>query len=298
MKMRILIKTEIQIYSGLIKRIRDSLFLLAIVPSFLNAQLLTDEEEQAASRSSDEAQTQKSYSFTLSSTGITSFHDVRDEDRRQGLDLNITGLYFLNGLTFISSLSGYQDMQGEREFFVGDATLGVHRNFSNIGKIRTSASLTAIIPLSENNKDLRGMNTGGVLAPIFTLPMGDFGIENLSLSYRPSFAYYSHAYDVSLHGSSNTKMSLGNRLRATYTLNNRYQFGVTTSYSRSYTYAGNSRDSFGFVSSFGAMLSQQTSFELGISTQGNPLRPNGVDNELVFFDSRESLAYFALAIRI
>ncbi len=263
-----------------------------------SAQLLTDEEEQMTASQSQSNQRVRPYSVTLSTSAVSSFHRFDSIDKTFGSDYGITGVYSFDGFSVIASTSGFQDYRGERKWYWGDASLGLYRGLGTMGRINVSGTLTGIIPMSENNKDYRRMYTGLIAAPLFSLRMDRYGVAGLTLSYRPSASMYFHQHEVALNGSSNTRYSFGQRLRASYAITERIYFGLSASYARSFTYAGNSRDSYGFLSSLGFQLGQKTSLEMGHSTQGNPLKANGIDNELVFFNLRDSIAFVSLAIRI
>lgn len=261
-------------------------------PSSLWGQTTTDKKDGAKTNQ------QRPYSLTLSTATVSSFHRPDDIERTFGSDFGLSAQYRFENFSLIASTSAFQDYQGERRWLWGDASLSVNRALTPIGPIQTSGTISAIIPMSENNKDYRRMYTGVVVAPTFTLPFARFGVEGLSMSYRPSASIYFYEHEVALHGSSNTRYSLGQRLRLGYAINDQWQVGLTGSYARSYTYSGISRDSYSFGSSLGYAFSKRTSIEVGHTTQGNPLRANGIENELIFFNLRESVAYASISIRI
>lgn len=259
------------------------------------AQLFTDEQELV---STGEIEKKRSYSATVTSTLVSSFHRHNETEKQLGNDFGLTGMYQFKKSSFIASGSAFQDLTGERRWLWGDSSLSFLRPLGHFYQVRTTGSLTAIIPASEDSVKNRGLRTGLILAPTFSMSLDNWRLPHASLSYTPSGSIYFYRYDVARTGVSNTQYSLGQRLRLTYAISDRVVLGLTSSYARSFTYEGNSRDSYGFMSSLGFLLTEKASLEMGHSTQGNPLNTTGTQNELVFFSTRESVFYASFGLRI
>lgn len=264
-----------------------------LLPTLLWSQVIEEELEVDKVEES-----KKRYSISASLSTSSSLHNSSDPDKREMTELRLGHTYQFDHFGLNLSIAGTQDHRGERKWYWSDGTISAQKSFRSLGAVQTSAALTGIVPLSENNRKYRKMVTGFILSPNFFLPMAPYGAERLSFSLRPSAAYYIHQHEVALNGSSNTRNTLGARLTSSLRLSSHLTFSLAGTYSRAFTYQGNTRDSYGFSTALDLALSDTFSAQFGHSNSGNPLRPNGLENEISFFDSRNTVLYLALSMRI
>lgn len=236
----------------------------------------------------------KNWSVSLGASINTSLHKNTDLDKRLSSDFSLSPSYrFSNGLRMGTSLSGSKDLLNEREWNWNNSYLSFSKGLTTFNKIKLSGLALVHIPLSEYSRDYQKLITGLMVAPIFSYNFANVGIDRLSMSYRPSFTKYFHEFTTSLLGGSNTEYNLSQRLGLNFTISDAAYFGLTGTYSRSYTYQGNERDSYSFVSSLGYSPTPKSSVEIGHSNGGSPLATNGRDIEIEVFNNRESTVFMA-----
>ena len=271
------------------------ILIILFIPLLGRGQMLTDEQQNI--QSTDKKSDTGEFHITGSSAILTSLHRFEDPNKVFGTDMKLYTSYTRNGYTAFLSLGGFKDFEDKREWFWSDSSLGISTSLGSLGDVSVSGTLTSIIPLSEQSRDYRGMQTGFVVYPSFTLPLTEYGLKGVSVNYRPTASAYFHKYEVSLGGVSNTQYSLSHRLRLSYAISSKFSLSISTTYQRSWTYVGNTQDTFGFDASLGYAPNNWLSLELGSTTSGTPLKANGTETELTLFDTRETLLYLALGIR-
>jgi len=190
------------------------------------------------------------------------------------------------GTKFYVNTSATKALTGERQLDMNNVYLGASRTLYKFDDQWTlSGGLKVTIPTSEASKDYQRQITGVNVAP--KLAWKDGG---LNISYAPSATVNFHEYKTSYTGASNYQYVLSNALSAVYQFGSGLYLYGQAQYSRLISYDRNTKDSYRFMQIVGYPVGD---FDLAIGHMlgGSPLATNGIENEVRFFDSRDSTVF-------
>jgi hypothetical protein len=241
----------------------------------------------------DENAVKKNYTINLSSFLTTNLFEFQNRDDKAFANISsLSTIYNLqNGYRISSSISFIKDFTSERKTLLRDSSIRVIHSFGEIFERVTLAGTGSIrLPLSKASHTTAGLITGFTATPTFIIKVSDL-VPGLGLFYTPSLTYNVHEYKVASTGASNSQYVANNNLTLGYSFLEKFYLQISNSYGRSWSYAGNTNDSFGFDQS--VLWSAGSGFTLlaGHNIGGSALAVNGQDSNLQLFGSRESTFY-------
>jgi hypothetical protein len=244
----------------------------------------------------DENAVKKDYVLNLSSFLTTNLFEFQSRDDKAFANIStFSAIYNLqNGYRLASSISFIKDFTGERKTLLRDSSVRVIHNFGDIFERVSLAGTGSIrLPLSKASHTTAGLITGFTATPTFIIKVSDF-VPGLGLFYTPSLTYNVHEYKIASTGESNTQFITNNNITLGYSFLEKFYLQISNSYGRTWSYAGNTNDSFSFDQS--VLWSAGSGFTLlaGHNIGGSALAVNGQDSNLQLFNSRESTFYGGL----
>jgi len=232
------------------------------------------------------------YSGELSATHSSGLQKVDAIDYSSSADLEASFAATYAGTKYSISASTTKELTNQRELHLNNAYLGAARSLYKFNdELSLSGSTKITIPLSEAAKDYQRLKTGISLTPTLSYKP----VAGLSISYSPSAQMNFHEYKISLTGASNYQYVAGNTLAASYSFSSGVYVYANASYSRLFSYDGNTKDSYRFTQLIGLPLGQYE-ISAGHVMGGSPLAANGVETDVRFFDSRDSTIFAVLTV--
>jgi hypothetical protein len=235
-------------------------------------------------------------SLTLSASIGSNLYETSTADHSLNSDFSVDPAIVLdNGTVLIANLSLTKDLKGERKQAFNDSYAGFSRTLYNKDAYSISLLGLGFLPISDYSRDDAYLTTGLMLAPTFGVNFGHWGLTGLRASLRPSVRANFHRYETSKSGNSNYQYVLSTRALISYYFTDKILVSSRNTYSRNYSYLGNTRDSFQVAQSLMYQFRPTTTAEIGHSNGGSVLAPNGTDTDIQLFNARKSQVYFALS---
>lgn len=231
------------------------------------------------------------WSGEFATTYSSDLHKVNSVEHSSGADFDATLSATYAATKYYINTSVSKALTGERQLDMNNVYLGASRTLYKFDDQWTlSGGLKVTIPTSEASKDYQRQITGVNVAPKISWKNG-----GLNLSYGPSATVNFHKYKTSLTGASNYQYVLSNSLSAVYQFDSGLYLYGQAQYSRLVSYNGNTKDSYRFMQMVGHPVGE---FDLAIGHMlgGSPLATNGIENEVRFFDSRDSTVFGMLTV--
>lgn len=242
-------------------------------------------------------QTQNSNrSVTLSASIGSNLYDSSTPDHSLVSDFSVDPAIVLqNGTVLIANLSMSKDLKGERKQAFNDSYLGFSKTVFNKDGYSISILGLGFIPISDYSRQDAYLHTSLMLAPTLGINFGQWGLTGLRASLRPAVRTNFHRYETSRSGNSNYQHNLSARLLLSYYFTDKILFTSRGTYSRNFSYLGNTVDGFQLGQSLMYQFLPTTTAEIGHSNGGSVLAPNGTDTDIELFNSRQSQIYFAVS---
>lgn len=235
-------------------------------------------------------------SLTLSASLGSNLNETSTADHTLNSDFSVDPAIVLeNGTILIANLSLSKDLKGERLQQFNDSYIGFTRTYYNKDAYSFSLLGLGFLPLSDYSRDDAYLTTGLMLAPTFGVNFGQWGLTGLRASLRPSLRTNFHRFETTKSGNSNYQHVVSTRLLVSYSFSDKWLLSSRNTYSRNYSYLGNTRDVYQIAQSLMYQFLPSTSVEVGHSNGGSPLAPNGTDTDIELFNARSSQIYFAIA---
>jgi hypothetical protein len=246
------------------------------------------------------AKKSKDWSVSISNTVSSNLYKTDNPDHYAS---NVTaislGAKFGPGKIRLSGAINKPLTDGERDEKVTDLSLGYGQSLYKFNSFtRMSGSMKVTIPTSETSRERADLRTALTVATPISWDATQAGLQNAYVSYTPFAKKSFHRYEVATYGASNREWIVGNSLGVGYSLTSWMSIDFSGSYSRSFTYQGNSTDSYSLDESVSFSLPMKMGLTVGHSIGGSPLAPNGRDTEIDLFDSKKATVYATLSISL
>ena len=211
----------------------------------------------------------------------------KDENtpKENSLSLSIEPVYKLTGLLTASArIVINQDNYGQHETTISDGTASFAiKGYDFNSQLRSLHSLSTIIPASEKSVKTDRLK-GSISASNGLAYTGDY----FNLTYKLGLARFFHEFTQNADGSPNTEYRVSHSLDLIVPINRKIYINTIGSYRMGWTYGGFARYGFIFSGDVVYDINPKISANVGVSTNGNALKSNGVDSNITVFDENTS----------
>ncbi len=224
------------------------------------------------------------YSSGLQKVDAVDYSSTFDFEATLAATVRETKLYVSTGVS--------KELTNQREAGISNAYIGATRSLYKFNdQFSLSGDAKVTLPFSEASKDYQRQITGISVTPSLSWK-SDFG---LSLRYSFSGVTNFHKYKTAMTGASNYQYVASNAIAATYQFASGLYLYANASYSRLFTYHNNTKDSYKFMQIVGYPIDN---FDLAVGhvMGGTPLAANGIETDVRFFDSRDSVIFGMLTV--
>ncbi len=220
----------------------------------------------------------------------TSLHEMDDYRKRTSSNFDIRPVIKLeNGLRISSSLSFTKDLENERELTLNDSYLAFSKGISFDNGMNLGTSVAIGLPISEYSRYESTLESSIKITP------------NLNYSYKKfnaglglSFTQNKHASEVSASGSSNSQTIYTTFGDVGLSFSDQISVSASASYTKSYTYQKNERDSYSIEQSLSYSPNAAFGLSIGHAIGGNVLSVNGRDSNIEIFNSDASSVFMSV----
>ncbi|MFZ8932572.1 MAG: hypothetical protein ACO2ZP_01555 [Bacteriovoracaceae bacterium] len=228
---------------------------------------------------------------SLGSSISTSLHGFDDNRKRTSSNFDIRPSFTLkNGLSVSTSLNVTKNLENERELTLNDSYISLGKKLYSLDNgLSLSASMVFGLPISKYSRNDSTLRTSVKVSPRLSYSYKKLS-SGLGLSYRQNF----HASEVTVSGDSNTQSAYTTYGDIGYGLSDQISIGASASYTKSYTYRKNERDSYSIEQNISYSPNANLSFSFGHAIGGNVLSVNGRDSNIEIFDPENSSVYLGL----
>lgn len=222
-------------------------------------------------------------------TGLEYSQKVEVEEnteRESSTDLSFMATYKINDLYNVSAKTALtQENNGPKNSSISDTTVG----FSVKGvKINdqwiTTHAMSAILPTSETSQD-RDRLRAAIAITNGVSYSGDLLKAKYSLGLSKNF----HEFDQNAEGTFLNEYRITNLISLIVTVSDKFSVSVSGLYRISYTYDKIDRYGFGTFGDLNYAFKEDLFTNLGVSTEGNALKSNGVDSNINVYDDTASV---------
>lgn len=223
-----------------------------------------------------------------------------DGSRKQSMSHSFTPK--LSYGEYSSSISfGYeQDLVDSASNGWGDPTIGLSKKAWTLGQyFKLGPSGTLTLPMTDESKNEVGLmyNIGGALS--LSLNTKNLGMERLSASYQLAVNKNFTNYDTNATtGAPLNSHKMRNRIGIGYNITDSLSFFNMFDFNSSYSVNGVVTNSFFSLQSFGYGINDNVSISLAHSNGGPYLKKGTYENNLKFFDSKDSNYSFGLEVSL
>lgn len=228
----------------------------------------------------------KPFSF---STGMEYSQKVEVEentDREASTDLSIGATYKISDLySVLGKTALTQELNGPKNSSISDTTLGFTVKGVKINdQWITTHSVSAILPTSETSQERDRLRT----ALAMTNGVSYSG-DRLKAKYSLGLSKNFHEFDQNAEGTFLNEYRITNLIDLIVPVTDKFSISVSGLYRISFTYDKIDRYGFGTFSDLNYDLNEKLSANLGVSTEGNALKSNGVDSNISVYDDTASV---------
>ena len=222
-------------------------------------------------------------------TGLEYSQKVEVEEnteRESSTDLSFMATYKINDLYNVSAKTALtQENNGPKNSSISDTTVG----FSVKGvKINdqwiTTHAMSAILPTSETSQDRDRLR-----AAIAITNGASYSGDLLKAKYSLGLSKNFHEFDQNAEGTFLNEYRITNLISLIVTVSDKFSVSVSGLYRISYTYDKIDRYGFGTFGDLNYAFKEDLFTNLGVSTEGNALKSNGVDSNINVYDDTASV---------
>ena len=222
----------------------------------------------------------KSIATTISLGLSTNTQKIGSKKNTFNTSLSIDNSTKINeALTAGIEVSGKKNMAKDRKTVLNDPEIYLSHSSWEKKNLSLSNNFILQVPLSKESKDITKLKAATTWSPnlVWANP---FSFEHLKAIFLPTLTRYFHQYNKSLSGVSNGKWDIQHRLVLKATINDQWSAFIDQRYGRSFTHDGKTADSYAFIEGVSYKINKTLSTTLYFASGGNPLKENGVGNEI------------------
>jgi hypothetical protein len=233
-------------------------------------------------------------SSTLSTAYSTTLQKEKTE-RAEAMDLLLSVSSAVSKRNSINAAaSANKNLKDERKFLFQDPYLGhAFRLNKEKGNTNIHFGERVYIPVSEESKKNTELKTRVSVGPSIKSDLSEY-VRGLTVNYRVYGDIFLNRYETAADGNPNSRYLFGNRFIIDYSFTDKFSLGLDNSYSRSYTYNNNTKDTFVFDQSLSYAATKHISISIGHNNNGNALAIDGTASNVEIYNERSSTVYFAL----
>lgn len=264
--------------------------------------LHAQERENSSSTTSTQTIPQEEsspYSLLFNATYNTDRYRWGDVRKAHNMDFTLNPLItFSDSVSLSLVLAANKDFEGERAWAWQDTYIAPTFTLFKFAQDSKLSLITRVyFPTSKTSQKDSQLKSKFYLGPQVT-----FGQQTLNLplviKYRPYGTVAFHEYEVSKSGQSNSKYSLAQRLILQWVISEKLSLYLDNIYSRSWSYRGNSKDTYILDQALSYDLNQSLSLSLGHNNTDSALRVSGQDVNIDLHKDNTSTFYLALDLSI
>ena len=275
----------------MIKSLSKPLFLLTLLVS-------TSTWSQNAMQDAVNTKASKDWSIVIRNTTTTNMYSLdsvnHQASNRTRFDFNLN---MPGGRIGINSTL-VKDFQGERKQQLTDFRINFVKPAGKIGKYINVVHFPILtIPTSENSDKRANLTTQLTYVPFTSIDGAMFGSKNLSVLVIPYVVKAFHKYTTTTLGTSNNEWLVGINPIINYSITDKFMTGPQFSYARSWTYLGNSEDSYNIGWTATLSFMKTWTAMLGYEVGGSPLAANGRSNQIDVTNLEQANMFLELATR-
>lgn len=222
-------------------------------------------------------------------TGLEYSQKVEVEEnteREASTDLSFVATYKINELYNLSAKTALtQELNGPRNSAISDTTVGFGVKGIKINdQWITTHAMSAILPTSETSQERDRLRTAIAISNGVSYS-GDLLKAKYSLGLSKNF----HEFDQNAEGTFLNEYRITNLISLIVTVSDKFSVSVSGLYRISYTYDKIDRYGFGTFGDLNYAFKEDLFTNLGVSTEGNALKSNGVDSNINIYDDTASV---------
>jgi hypothetical protein len=222
-------------------------------------------------------------------TGLEYSQKVEVEEnteRESSTDLSFMATYKINELYNLSAKTALtQELNGPRNSAISDTTVGIGVKGVKINdQWITTHAMSAILPTSETSQERDRLRTALAISNGVSYS-GDLLKAKYSLGLSKNF----HEFDQNAEGTFLNEYRITNLISLIVTVSDKFSVSVSGLYRISYTYDKIDRYGFGTFGDLNYAFKEDLFTNLGVSTEGNALKSNGVDSNINVYDDTASV---------
>jgi hypothetical protein len=245
----------------------------------------------------------KDWSLSASATVNSNLYKFSSTNHSASTDLSLGwSTKLANKFSLSTGLSGNKGLTGTREFKLLSSSISLKRPIHKFKYISLSGSTSFVMPTSEYARKYQQLIFGVRASVSMVMPMGKLGAPGLTLINVPGIGINSHEYKRAINGSSNTAYSISDAFVISYGATDWMSLKAVSQYAKSFTYDGNTKDSYFFSQSASFPIESTVvnglGVEIGHAYGGTPLAPNGHDTQIKLFDERASSVFIGIGASI
>lgn len=222
-------------------------------------------------------------------TGLEYSQKVEVEEnteRESSTDLSFMATYKINDLYNVSAKTALtQENNGPKNSSISDSTVGFTVKGIKINdQWITTHAMSAILPTSETSQERDRLRTAIAISNGVSYS-GDLLKAKYSLGLSKNF----HEFDQNAEGTFLNEYRITNLISLIVTVSDKFSVSVSGLYRISYTYDKIDRYGFGTFGDLNYAFKEDLFTNLGVSTEGNALKSNGVDSNINIYDDTASV---------
>lgn len=205
--------------------------------------------------------------------------------KENSLSMSIQPMYKLTPLlTGSARIVINQDNFGQHETTASDGTVSLAINGYEISpEFKTVHSVSTIIPVSE-----KSVKTDRLKGSLSLLNGIAYSGDYFNLTYKIGLVRFFHEFTQNAEGSPNVQYRVSQLIDLTVPVTQKFYINTVGSYRRGWTYGGYERYGFIFSGDLNYDIKAKLTVNLGVSTDGNAVKSNGVDSNITVFDENTS----------
>lgn len=177
-----------------------------------------------------------------------------------------------------------QDNYGQHETTTSDGTIALAiKGYQISPEFRTVHSVSTIVPVTE-----KSVKTDRLKGSISTSNGISYVSEYVNVTYKLGLVRFFHEFTQNAAGSPNIEYRVSHLLDITVPVTDKFYVNTVGAYRIGYTYNQFERYGFIFSGDLNYDITPKMTANLGISTDGNAVKSNGVDSNITVFDENTS----------
>ncbi|MEN0059989.1 MAG: hypothetical protein AAGB31_14205 [Bdellovibrio sp.] len=253
----------------------------AVSPSSVTRNTLRAEKTQ-----------EKKWTLPVSIESSSTLHTTDSYERAAQTSISIAPSYALSKLWRLSGTAMvYKEDTGVENSGFDNTSVTLSTVHPLTENISTSYGLSGVLPTNQQLRDETSYQ--GALRGAASINFANLFLAS-SFRYGVSYTRNFHEYDMTASSSFNVRENISQTLAYTLPFTDNLSLQTTFVYTYGWTYLGDTRSKFYVGTDLGYAFTKAFSSYVGISNEGNALKPNGSDSNIEFYNDNSSVIKFGL----